>query len=594
MRTLPIHAFVLTLIALAARNAAVEAELRAAAPTAEAARIPAPHGGGPTSTVPPPPPRAQPQVPAYTGPKDTNNPPTTRTPPGPSSPSTPPVAGGGAAAPKGPSSPRGIALAELQDTSWTQWWDWNRDHFEAPQPRAVPEGPTIATPGLRMAEQALVSLSASSNSLERASALQALGRMGAAPELLRKSLEDPSREVRFAALLGLGSAGSATHTHTLLSHARNQSDDEALSIALTGLAMAPAGALAPTIGATLEPSLGDGRLEVFAAAAMASGPLGAPELRAMTLAALKTGKSPLHRAAAAHTLGLGADGEAVAALTVAAADRSVDVRRSAALALGRSHHALALPALQAAYELEHDQLTRAMLLLAVGDHGGLAGKDFLCAEMIQGSKAVRGFAALALGLWGRARGDASVAAPIQKALAAERNRDQRGAYLLALGLLRHDGSRDLLIGELTTSTSATRGAAAAALGMLGNGAALDALAGSLREDSCPLVRSHVTRALTSLGRPAIETLRTAVREDVHSGVRNSAAFALGGIADPSVVADLIALVRDERNPAELRAGAAFGLGRYFRRHDPRLPDLRFQYNFTLLPALVAWAFGQEL
>ncbi|HEX6813085.1 MAG TPA: HEAT repeat domain-containing protein [Planctomycetota bacterium] len=589
MRTFPALLLLLSLIAsLAAPD---PAELRDAQIVAARRE---PHGG-PSPTPPPPPPRQRP--PEYK-PKDTTEPPGTRTPsgtPAPPTPSAPAASGGGGASPpKGASAPRGIAIEELQATSWTQWWDWNRDHFEAPQPRAVPQGTTVAAPGLRTAEQVLVALSASSNSVERAAALQALGRMGAVPELLRKSLDDPSREVRFAALLGLGSAGSATHTHTLLSQARNQPDDEALSIALTGLAMAPAGALAHTIGALLEPSLGDSRLEVFAAAMMASGPLGTPELRARTLDALKNGKSPLHRAVAAHTLGLGADDDTVAALTAAAGDRSVDVRRSAALALGRSHHALALPALQAAYENEHDQLTRAMLLLAVGDHGGLAGKDFLCAEMSKGSKPVRAFAALALGLWGRARSDESAAAPIQKALAAERNRDQRGAYLLALGLLRHDASRDLLVTELTTSTAATRGAAAAALGMLGNVAALDALARSLREDTCPLARSHVTRALTSLGPAAIETLRTAVREDLHSGVRSSAAFALGGIADPSVVAGLIELVRDERTSAELRAGAAFGLGRYFRQHDPRLPALRFQHNYTLLPALVAWAFGQEL
>jgi hypothetical protein len=58
------------------------------------------------------------------------------------------------------------------------------------------------------------------------------------------------------------------------------------------------------------------------------------------------------------------------------------------------------------------------------------------------------FTALALGMWGRDRAD-DVAMPIQKALAAEKNRDQRGAYLLALGMLRHRGSLDLLVGELT-------------------------------------------------------------------------------------------------------------------------------------------------
>jgi HEAT repeat protein len=331
---------------------------------------------------------------------------------------------------------------------------------------------------------------------------------------------------------------------------------------------------------------------------MASSPLGSAELRNKTLAALKTGKSPMHRAVAAQSLGLEADDEAIAALTMAVGERSVDVRRSAALALGRSHHVLALPALQTAFELEHDQLTRAMLLLAIGDHGGVAAKSFLCTELTSGSKALRGFNALALGLWGRARAD-DVALPIQKALANERNRDQRGAYLLALGMLRHRGSLDLLVGELmndntSANTSATRGAAASALGMIGDRAALAAMTQSLREDTCPWVRSQVARALAGFGHVAIDALRTTLREDASATVRASAAFALGGIADAKAVVDLVDLVRDESAPAEARAGAALGLGRHFRAHEPRLPAVRFQHNYTLLPALVAWAFRQEL
>lgn len=558
---------------------------------------PPPHGGG--NPNPPPPSRDRPPVTEYK-PGDTNSgaspadipPPAPRT-----GPSTPPATPGAAGpAPRTGSTPRGTPLAELRDTSWTQWWDWNRDNFEGPHPLAVPvDRATAAAPVRTTAEQVLVSLCASSNSAERSAAVQALGRIGANPELLRASLEDPAREVRFAALLGLGSAGSAAHTHALISQTRNQPDEEVLSVAFAGLAMTHEGALARTIDATLESSLDDTRLEVAAAAGLARSALGAPGVRAKALATLKTGKSQLHRAVAAQSLGLEANDEAVAALTMAVGERNADVRRSAALALGRSHHALALPALQTAFELENDQLTRAMLLLAIGDHGGLAARNLLCAEVTTGSKALRGFAALALGLWGRARADESVAAAVQKSLALERNRDQRGAYLLALGLLRHRASLELLSTELTAgNTSPTRRAAASALGMLGDSAALAVLARSLREDTCPEVRAHVARALTSLGLPAIEALRSAMREDASSDVRGTAAFALGGIAEPGVAVALVELARDQGAPATARAGAALGLGRHFRCQDPQLPGLRYQHDYTLFPALVAWAFGQEL
>src|SRR6185503_3373280 len=169
----------------------------------------------------PPPPRERPPVPVYTGPQDTNDASSAGTTPSSASrPSTPPTpARAAAGAPRARSSPRGISLSELQDSSWTQWWDWNRDNFEVPEPLAAPAIVRTATAVVDRAavEQALVSLSGSSNSVERSAATVALGRIGASPELLRGRLDDPAREVRFAALLGLGSAGSAAHTHALIS-----------------------------------------------------------------------------------------------------------------------------------------------------------------------------------------------------------------------------------------------------------------------------------------------------------------------------------------------------------------------------------------
>jgi HEAT repeat protein len=85
-----------------------------------------------------------------------------------------------------------------------------------------------------------------------------------------------------------------------------------------------------------------------------------------------------------------------------------------------------------------------------------------------------------------------------------------------------------------------------------------------------------------------------MREDPSRDVRSTAAFALGGIAEPSVAVALVELARDEGASATARAGAALGLGRHFRCRDPQLPALRFQHDYTVLPELVAWAFGPEL
>ncbi|MFY9344737.1 MAG: hypothetical protein WAT39_19755, partial [Planctomycetota bacterium] len=79
-----------------------------------------------------------------------------------------------------------------------------------------------------------------------------------------------------------------------------------------------------------------------------------------------------------------------------------------------------------------------------------------------------------------------------------------------------------------------------------------------------------------------------------AGVQRAAAQALVGICGDEVAATLLAFATDDSKPVEARAGALVGLGRAFRAHEPALPGLRFQQNHTLFPAIVAWAFSQEL
>ncbi|HZN37306.1 MAG TPA: HEAT repeat domain-containing protein, partial [Planctomycetota bacterium] len=312
-------------------------------------------------------------------------------------------------------------------------------------------------------------------------------------------------------------------------------------------------------------------------------------------AAVAAAKTPTELASALSLLGLHPDADDIAKLTKLANDRAVDVRRSAALALGRSKHLLALPALQTAFELEHEIITRGLQLLAIGDHAGDGARAFLLGQLTRGNKQLRGHAALALGLWGRGRAGADVADPIAEAFASERNSDQKGAYLLALGLLRHAPSRALLAGALHDgSSSPIRGAAAAALGLLGDRAALPALQQAAVDDSCPWARQQAVRAMACVGNDAIDALIAAMKSDKDATVQRAAAFALGGLVDPRVPAALLAFAGDESLPATARMGAALGLGRHFRRHEPRLPALRFQHNYLLMPSVAAWAFGQEL
>lgn len=494
---------------------------------------------------------------------------------------------------------RGLNPDALESATWMDWWEWNRAVFEPPQ-RAnvvVPVNRTSVNVNPQRTEAAalLTTLSASPHAQVRAAAVQALGRIGTPPDQLTSHLDDGAREVRLATLLGLGSGGTAAHAHVLATRAGQPQQGETLAVALAGMAALDDGPMQRALGATVTGFLTDQRPSVHTAAALAAGSNADDASRAAARKALKAAQTPAERAGAASLLARHADAEDIATLTALANDRSIDVRRSAALALGRSKHALALPALQSVFELEHENTTRAMQLLAIGDHGGDAARAFLIAVMSDGSKPLRAHAALALGLWGHGRDAGDTAERVVSALAAERNRDQKGAYLLALGLLRHVAARDLLATELREgSTSSTRGAAATALGLLGDRAALASLQQAAASDSCPWCRQQAARAMSSLGGDAIDALTATMRNDKDARVQGAAAFALGGLTDGRAAAALLTFAADENAPAAARAGAALGLGRHFRTHEPRLPALRFQHNHLLLPSIAAWAFVQEL
>ncbi len=568
---------------------------------AEAARIQGP-GYTPPGTEPPPDPPPEPRdPPPNTQPGDVTAPPPPVTSPRPAAgttparpavPPTPSVAAGTRRA-------RGTTIDELGVPTWQDWWQWNRAVFEPPQPVAAAAANVTTADARRTEVQALLAeLARDATPMVRAAAVLAAGRAGASIADLTPHLTDGAREVRLMALLALGSAGSAAHARALGTWIESAAPGDTLAVALTAAAMIGDQSLQRVLAPGIERHLADQRATVHAAAALAATAHGSAHLLAAAREVAQGAASPLQRAAMLPLLGGNASDDDVAALTRLVGDRSVDVRRAAALALGRTRHALALPALQLAFELEHEVVTKAMLLFAIGDHGGDAGEAFLLAAMRDGSKTLRANAALALGLHARQRDPAArspIAAALVKALADERNRDQQGAYLLAIGLLQHGPSLDLLAQHLANGqVSSTRSAAAMALGLIGDAAALAPLRQAIANDSCPAVRLHATTALGRLGAPAIDALVAALRDDSSAPVQRNAAIALGAIADARAFDALRSFAKDASAPADARAGVALGLGRAYRRSEPKLPALRFQRDHGALPAIVAWAFAQDL
>ncbi len=562
---------------------------------AEAARIQMPGTSPPTIPVLPPPEPAD--VPEWT-PADGPRPSTPTGAPSPGSEWSPrqPNQATGARAAVGASTPRGTPIDALGAPTWIQWWEWNRGAFEHP-PTAVrlpAKGGTVADPRRADAEILLREFANSTDVAVRTAAVQALARIGSASDL-SPFLTDSAREVRLMALLGLGRSGSAPHAYALAAMAGKPLQGETLAVLLAGMSMLPEGHVQRSLQRLVIDRLGDARPSVRAAATIAATIVPSDVRRDAARQVLQTATTATQKAEAAQLLGPDADVEDVAVLTALASDRNVEIRRSAALALGRSKHELALPALQSAYELEHESLTRALQLLAIGDHGGKAAGPFLVSELEQGNKPHRALAALALGLWGRERAFGDAADRILQAFEREKNQDQKGAYLLALGLLRHAPSRDFLLTQLGTSaSSAVRGAAATALGQLADPVAMPGVSAALANDTCAWVRQQAARALVQFGHGAVPALAQSMRSDLGADVQAAAAFALGGINDVRAAAALLAFAREEGTAAAARAGALLGLGRHFRQHEPSLPAMRFQQNHLLLPAITAWAFAHEL
>lgn len=571
----------------------------------EAARIQGPGWGGgeaPPTNIPPPRPAHERSLPGNTrgGPGDVPRQaaPHPTTPYTPSQGSAPETAD--LSAPVVASRPAGgIALGALQAPQWAQWWEWNRGAYQVPEPRAQAQTRTAAVVGIDRgaAERLLQALATDQNGQLRSAATQALGRMAGPTDMLPKLLDDAQRDVQLAAVLTMGCTDAPGHLYRLAERAspHGAEADSDIGVALTALALVPEGPFRRMFEPTLVACLRDERPDVVAAAALviAGGGAGAGRTAARDL--LRSEAPAWRRALAANAL-VGSHGaEDIAALTARLGDSSPDVRRACAAALGRSRAPLALPALQTAYELERESDTRGALLLAIGDHGGTAAHAFLLGELTHGSKHLRALAALALGLWGHDRDDDDDVAAILRAANDDHNRDQRGGYLLALGMLRDPNAFEVLRQELAgAAQSSTRGAAATALGLLGDERAVPALRSAATADQCPWVRTQTLRALAHFGDAAIDTLHQVLRQDPLGDVQHAAGVALGGLRSPRVSRLLAAVATDATADVAARTGAALGLGRHFRRQDPRLPTLRFQLQHAQLPPLVAWASQQDL
>ncbi len=182
-----------------------------------------------------------------------------------------------------------------------------------------------------------------------------------------------------------------------------------------------------------------------------------------------------------------------------------------------------------------------------------------------GSRADRSWGALGAALLGRGAPDAQprVLEHLRAAYADEKDPRFKGAYAVALGLLRDVGSAPALAEDLATvRDDRFRGHVAVALGMLEHADVAPRLRALCTDRATPPdLRIDAAVGLGLLGdRGSVPVLVDALRDDPPLAVVAGLSRALGLLGDGGAVAPLEELARSERAPMLSRAFACVALG----------------------------------
>ena len=184
---------------------------------------------------------------------------------------------------------------------------------------------------------------------------------------------------------------------------------------------------------------------------------------------------------------------------------------------------------------------------AKGDHRAM---DFLIAGLADEDSDVRKAAARTLGEIGNSR----AVDPLLGTL-TDKNGTVRFVAAEALGKIADDRAVNALVDALKDESGGVHGAAAMALGQIGNPSAVGPLIGALKGGDSSLHRAAAT-ALREIGDPgAVDAFVTALTYE-NSDVRQIAATALGQIGDRRIAESLIGALADETKNVRIAAAAA--------------------------------------
>ncbi len=590
-----------------------------------------------------------PAVPAYTGPRDTGGGgrPAGPSSPGPGGPSSPGPAGPSSPGPSGPSTPDPPSYpgapptypvtpggdygpVVLPQEAWWQWWEFNKLHWlgsnriaESESRASSSDDRTVSESYLQVQRRELVPVFFEHlehrSPVVRGAAAITLGRLaretGRQEEVvdrLREMLDDPHTSVRHNAILALGATGANKAISVLMPIARYGSPSG------RGTMVAPAGrplavlALALACQQDADPSVLRSRPDlslererlsfdwVASALMMHHTLLPSDDLARVTrdVSGLyeKREAEEIHvepgvasRARAIETLRFDDPADVLPRVLRMLGDKNVELRRSAALTLGSVQDERALQPLMTDFEFEEDPLTRGFLLIAIGRQGGAEARDFLIHNLKKGPKATRPWTALGLGVLAFEEDDDEARKAIRSALAREKNRDTRGAYLLAAGIGQDPEAVEEVRHELLMSKSPRdRMLASISLALIGEGNVRANLRKAIKREKSVVAQSGMAQGLASLGDPEdAEILVGLLGNFAQPAHQAQVAAALGAHGTRESLFGLVEMLADDGLPNAARAACVQSLGVLLDREPPfTFAAISQDANFAVFPGWV--------
>jgi HEAT repeat protein len=491
-----------------------------------------------------------------------------------------------------PAATPGSNDPKVSITRWETWWTANKDAWLRLPERLAGDAPNTTPSKTPLSERATKAAEKKDEALR--------ARLAA---LFIEALSDKEFEVRTAAAVALGKTGDASASEPLRAAAKNDPHKDVRDSAVLGLGLLGR----PTDIPFLEQVLFD-RSELprrRAFAAFALGLIGGddaavsllrfvdgppegrpledlhkrPELAASTFLAMGlTGSAdvlPVLRAAVADggyeegvrafpliSLGRMKDRKALSLVqTVLVSERDPGMRRAAAVALGKiatAADASAVTALTSAMTGDKDPITRHFATMSLGGIVDSKIRVLLREQFRKGADAEKPFAALALAM----QKDMEFAPELRAALEGETDESEAGSFCIALGLLGDAASSATIEKTLAGAKHLwLQGYAAISLGLVGATGSIPALHARLAQEKDPRLRVNLAIALGVLRDPGarkylVDTLRGA--ETFYE--RTSAAFALGALRCTAAVSDIEMVYRDVKEKDILRAFAVVALG----------------------------------